>query len=486
MHTPDIKELLLPQLAKMKDALALIDKNAQGICFIVNDERKLVGVLTDGDIRRSMLAGITLDTGVDQVMQKKFTSFPVSTAPEIVQGKLSSEIRHIPLTDNSGVVVDYACFSRMHRTPIMQPLLNGNELAYLSDCINTGWISSQGAYVKRFEKEFAEYCGAQYPVAVSNGTVALHLALAAFDIKAGDEVLVPDLTFAASVNAVIYTGATPVLVDIDPVTWTISVDEIEKNITPRTKAIMPVHLYGHAAHMDEIMALARKHKLLVIEDAAEAIGGKYKGKHVGSLGDAATFSFFGNKTITTGEGGMVFFKDKKAYEKAIVLRDHGMSKEKKYWHDYVGFNYRMTNLQAAIGCAQLERIGEFVEAKKKLAAFYNRVLHEVGSFTLPPEETWAVNGYWLYTALLKDNAGITRDTLIEKMLKNGVETRPAFYPLHEMPPYRNYPTKSKFVNSKRVSAQGISFPSSVNIAPEELDNIAQALHSIFQNHQISA
>jgi perosamine synthetase len=483
---PHIKELLLPHTASLKDALSLIDKNAQGVCFITDDNNKLVGLLTDGDIRRCILNGTLLDTVVEKVMQTKFTSFPVTTAQDVVQSNLSQTIRHIPLVDENNVPVDYACFSRSHRTPIMQPLLNGNELAYISDCIKTGWISSQGSYVKRFEKEFAEFCGAQYGVAVSNGTVALHLALAALDIKAGDEVIVPDLTFAASVNAIIYTGATPVIVDVDKTTWTISLTDIEKNITPRTKAIMPVHLYGHAAHMDEVMALAKKHNLLVVEDAAEAIGGKYKSRHVGVFGDAATFSFFGNKTITTGEGGMVFFKDKKAYEKAVVLRDHGMSKEKKYWHEYVGFNYRMTNLQAAIGCAQLERINEFIEAKRKLADFYNKVLTETGCFILPPQESWAVNGYWLYTAILKENVNISRDMLMEKMLKNGVETRPAFYPLHQMPPYKNYPSNSSFQNSTYISAQGISFPSSVNITQEELDNIAHALHAIFQNHHISA
>lgn len=484
-NAPDIKELLLPHTSSLKDALTLIEKNAQGICFIINDKSKLIGLLTDGDIRRCILSGVSLDIAVEKVIQTKFTSFPVSTPQDIVQAKLSNEIRHIPLVDEKGVPVDYACFSRIHRTPIMQPLLNGNELAYLSDCIRTGWISSQGAYVKRFEKEFAEFCGARYPLAVSNGTVALHLALEALGIKEGDEVIVPDLTFAASVNAVIYTGATPVLIDIDKTTWTISLDDIEKNINQRTKAIMPVHLYGHPCHMDEIMKLAKKHNLFVIEDAAEAIGGKYKNQHVGVFGDAATFSFFGNKTITTGEGGMIFFKDKNVYEKALILRDHGMSKEKKYWHDYVGFNYRMTNMQAAIGCAQLERIHEFIEQKRKLAAFYNKILTGTNCFILPPQEPWAVNGYWLYTAVLKEKVGITRDLLMEKMLKNGIETRPAFYPLHQMPPYKKYPTKSNFQNAERISVQGISFPSSVNITQPELDNMAHALHAIFQTYLTS-
>lgn len=476
---PHIKDLLLNHKASLKEALAVIERNAQGICFITDTNSKLVGIITDGDIRRALLNNSSLDSSVEKVMQTKFTALPVTTQQEAVQSKLSNTIRHIPLVDENNIPVDYACFSRTHRTPIMQPLLNGNELAYVSDCINTGWISSQGSYVKRFEKEFAAYCGAEYAVAVSNGTVALHLALAAFDVKAGDEVIVPDLTFAASINAVIYTGAKPVLVDVDKTTWTISIAAIEKNITPRTKAIMPVHLYGHPSHMDEIMAIAKKHNLLVIEDAAEAIGAKYKDKHVGTFGDAATFSFFGNKTITTGEGGMVFFKTKEAYEKATVLRDHGMSKERKYWHEYVGFNYRMTNLQAAIGCAQLERIDEFVQQKRKLASFYNKILAETGQFILPPQESWAYNGYWLYTAILKDDAGISRDALMQKMLMNGVETRAAFFTLHEMPPYVNYKGKTDFLNSDHISKQGISFPSSVNITEEELQNIQQALHNIF-------
>lgn len=483
--SPDIKELILSDSANIKDALSLIDNNAQGICFVVNSEKKLVGLITDGDLRRAILNGSGLEASVKNVMQKQFTFFSINTPQNIVQDKLSHHIRHIPLVDENNVPVDYASFSRLHRTPIMQPLLNGNELAYVSDCIKTGWISSQGSYVKKFEKDFAAYCGAEYAVAVSNGTVALHLALDALGICAGDEVLVPDLTFAASINAIIYTGATPVIVDVDRKTWTISLEDIEKNLSPKTKAIMPVHLYGHPCHMDEIMAIAKKHNLLVVEDAAEAIGSQYKGVHVGTFGDAATFSFFGNKTITTGEGGMVFFKTKEAYEKALILRDHGMSKTKKYWHDYVGFNYRMTNLQGALGCAQLERISEFVDCKRSLAKQYNEILSAFRHFELPPEESWAKCGFWLYTAVLSEDAPISRDQLIEKMLKNGVETRPVFYPLHEMPPYKNYPTKSHFKNSKLISKQGISLPSSVNITQEEVLNIRQSLEAVIRDNALN-
>ncbi len=483
-HSPNISELLIEDYKTILDAMNIINDNVQGICFVVDEEKKLVGILSDGDIRRALINKHPLSELVKNVMETKFTSFNVNTPQAIVLEKISHSITHIPLVDENNIPVDYASFARTHRTPIMQPLLNGNELAYVSDCITTGWISSQGAYVRRFEKEFAEFCGAPYGLAVSNGTVALHLALAALDIKAGDEVIVPDLTFAASINAVIYTGATPVIVDVDRTTWTISVDDIRKNITSKTKAIMPVHLYGHPCHMDEIMAIAKEYNLFVVEDCAEAIGTLYKGKHVGNFGETATFSFFGNKTITTGEGGMILFKDQKTYEKAAVLRDHGMSKEKRYWHDYVGFNYRMTNLQAAIGCAQMERISEFVEAKRQLATTYNNILSKLDLFELPPEEAWAKCGFWLYTTILKENEVMDRNELIGKMLKNGVETRPVFYPLHEMPPYKAYPTKSTFENADFISRNGISLPSSVNITSEEIENIKRALHAIFEVSKI--
>ena len=484
MNAPGINEMIVSVNANLKEALVKIDLNAQGLCFVVDETNKLCGVISDGDIRRALIKGKDIFVLVGEVMETSFTYLSIHSTAQQIQEKLNSKIKYIPLVNEQHVPVDYASFSRLHRTPIMQPLLDGNELSYLTECIKTGWISSQGPFVKRFEKEFADFCCAEYPVAVSNGTVALHLALAALGIGPGDEVLIPDLTFAASINAIIYTGATPVIVDVDKVTWTISIEEIKKNLTSKTKAIMPVHLYGHPCHMDEIMEIAIENNLFVIEDAAEAIGTFYKNKHVGTFGHAATFSFFGNKTITTGEGGMVFFKNKKDYEKAIILRDHGMSKEKKYWHDYVGFNYRMTNLQAALGCAQMERISDFIQSKKKLANTYNEFLKTLNVFELPPEESWASCGFWLYTALLSEDAGISRNELIEKLLRNGVETRPVFYPLHEMPPYKGYPTKSDFHNSNRISKQGISLPSSVNITEQEIENISRALNAIFSSQLI--
>lgn len=485
-HIPGIEELLITGDKPVKDALKIIDANAQGTCFVVDASKKLIGVVTDGDIRRALISGKNLDTPIRDVMETKFTALPVSTPVDQIQARISQSIRHIPLVDENGIPVDYASFSRAHRIPVMTPQLNGNELKYVTECITTGWISSQGAYVKKFEQQFAEFCGSPNGVAVSNGTVAIHLALEALGIGEGDEVIVPDLTFAASINGVIYTGATPVIADVDPETWTLSPAAVEKLITPRTKAIMPVHLYGHPCHMDELMAIAKKHNLLVVEDAAEALGALYKGKHVGSFGDAATFSFFGNKTITTGEGGMVLFRDKTVAEKAMVLRDHGMSKQKRYWHDVVGYNYRMTNIQAAIGVAQLERLEEFVNAKRSMASVYNGGLGANKHITLPPEKEWAKNGYWLYTCIVDPEGGVTRDELIEKLTKNGVETRPVFYPLHDMPPYKQYLLDGqKFPVTDNLSRNGISLPSSVTITQEEQDNILNAINGIYNTRKLN-
>ncbi len=485
-HSPEIQELLITADKAVKDALKIIDANAQGTCFVVDSNGKLIGVITDGDIRRSLIEGKDLSSKVSEVMQTKFTSLPVNTPIHQIQAKISQTIRHIPLVDENNIPVDYASFTRAHRIPVMTPLLSGNELKYVTECITTGWISSQGAYVKKFEQQFAEYSKMKFGVAVSNGTVAIHLALAALGIGEGDEVIVPDLTFAASINGVIYTGATPVIADIDPETWTLSPSAVEKLITPKTKAIMPVHIYGHPCHMDELMAIAKKHNLLVVEDCAEALGALYKGQHVGSFGDAATFSFFGNKTITTGEGGMVLFKDEAVCNKAMVLRDHGMSKQKRYWHDFVGFNYRMTNIQAAIGVAQLERLDEFVESKRKMAAAFNAGLSKHKSITVPPEMDWAFNGYWLYTCIVDPDGGVTRDELIEKLMKNGVETRPVFYPLHEMPPYIQYVREGQtFEVTDHISRNGISLPSSVTITAEEQNSILNAVNAIYSTRKLN-
>ena len=472
---PTVDQLLVKKTDSLETVLKIIDASAQGICFVIDQNQKLVGILTDGDIRRAFMNRLTLSTTAEEAMNTNFTSCPIDTPREKLLKLLDHRIRHIPLLNEQGQPVDYACIHRYNRFPVSEPALGGNELEYVTNCIKTNWISSAGKYVRDFEAMVAEYCNVPYAAAVSNGTVALHLALDALGIGKGDEVIVPDLTFAASINAIIYCGATPVIVDIDPNTWNICPKATERAITPKTKAIMPVHLYGLPAEMDSIRHLATEHNLLIVEDAAEAIGSVYKGKKAGSMSDVATFSFYGNKTITTGEGGMVLFQDEETYKKAIVLRDHGMDKNKRYWHNFVGYNYRLTNLQAAIGVAQMERIEEIVARKIELGKLYNEGLKDIAEFQLPASFEDITNTYWLYTIVLNDNCDLDRDTLIKKLQQNGIETRPVFYPLHEMPPYQQYVRKEQFPVADRVSKRGICLPSYLSLQPSEIEFICGVL-----------
>ena len=275
--------------------------------------------------------------------------------------------------------------------PVAEPSFEGNELEYVTNCIRSGWVSSLGEYVKRFEQGFAAYCGVRHGVATHNGTVALHLALAALGIGPGDEVILPTLTFVATANAVTYTGARPIFVDSEPHTWNIDPEAAARAVTPLTRAIIAVHLYGHPADMEPLRALTEQHGLTLIEDAAEAHGARYKGQRVGSLSDVAVFSFFGNKIITTGEGGMVLTDDPSLAERCFFLENQARHKENPYWHPEIGYNYRMTNVQAALGVAQLERIEELVAIRIRNAAHYKRRLSEVSGLGIPPKAELAEN-----------------------------------------------------------------------------------------------
>lgn len=482
---PTLAEMVVASEENLRKALQVIDDNAQGICFVV-DGHKLLGVLTDGDIRRLLLNSVSLECSVTEHMRTDIVTLDADADNETIQEALTDKICHIPMIDKNGKLADYASRYRYHHIPLAEPRLDGNELAYITDCISTNWISSQGKYVNRFENMFSEYTHGNEAIAVSNGTVAIHLALVALGVGRGDEVIVPDFTFAASINAILHAGATPVLVDVDIETWTIDVGEIEKSLTDRTKAIMPVHLYGHPCDMDPIMNIARAHNLFVIEDCAEAVGSYYCDKHVGTFGDAATFSFFGNKTITTGEGGMVLFRDKLIANTARMLRDHGMSPGKRYWHDVVGYNYRLTNMQAAIGVAQMERIDYFVQHKRDLANAYHQALENIEEIRLPEEAEWAKSSYWLYTILLNDDVNIGRDELIQRLLINGIEARPVFYPMHVMPPYSQFGGERPLKNTEIISRRGISLPSASTITESQVQEIANVLKNNFKTTKMLA
>ncbi len=353
------------------------------------------------------------------------------------------------------------------KIPIAEPDTTGNESKYVNDCIKSNWISSKGKYVKKFEEAFSEYCNVKYGISTSNGTAALHLALTALGIKKGDEVIIPNLTFIATANSIKYCNAKPIFVDVDKKTWNIDVNKIEEKISKKTKAIIPVHLYGNPCEMNKIMEIAKKHNLFVIEDCAEAHGAEYKGKKVGSFGDIACFSFFGNKIITTGEGGMCITNNKEFAQKMDILKNQGMDPKKRYWHPFIGFNYRMTNIQAAIGLAQLERIDKFIKTRRKNAKLYDQILKNVKGVTLQSVEKKSKNVCWIYSILLNNK------NKIEKELKEkDIETRPLFYPLSVMPPYK---TDEKFPVSEELCKKGISLPSSTKIKEKDIKMISNII-----------
>ena len=361
------------------------------------------------------------------------------------------------------------------RIQVSAPVLDGQETAYVLECLQTSWISSNGKFIGQFEKAFADFCGVRHAVAVNNGTTALHLSLVALDVKAGDEIIIPSLTYIATANAVRYCNATPVFVDNDVRTYNIDANEIAAKITPRTKGIMPVHLYGHPADMDPILEIAEKHGLFVVEDAAEAVGARYKGRRIGGLGTCATFSFYGNKIITTGEGGMVTTNDDALAARLRLFKGQGMDPDRRYWFNVIGYNYRMTNIAAAIGLAQLERIGPHLEARRAIASGYDRRLaHLSGKIGLPQSENWAEHVYWMYTIKLRDGGERRRDDVMGKLDERGIETRPVFYPMHVLPPYRDG-AGGPFPRADFCAAHGISLPTHGGLRDQDLDRIAEAL-----------
>jgi len=361
------------------------------------------------------------------------------------------------------------------KIPVAEPSIGEEELKLVSEAVKSGWVSSKGKFIEEFEENFAKYIGAKYAIATSNGTSALHLALIALGIDHKHDLIIPTLTFASVANAVIYTGSKPVLIDSHPEYWCIDPEKIENKIGKSTKAIIPVHLYGHPCNIESIMKIAKEHNLYVIEDCAEAHGAQYKGKRVGSFGDIACFSFYGNKIITTGEGGMCLTNDEELADKMRILRDHGMRPERRYWHEIIGFNYRMTNLQAALGVAQLEKIDVFIKRKREIAETYNSLLKDVKGIALPPEMPWAKNVYWLYSILVDEKeSGISRDKLMINLAENGFETRRFFYPIHTMPPYKKY-AGDDFHVAERLSSCGINLPSGIKLTKEEIEDIAQLI-----------
>ena len=362
------------------------------------------------------------------------------------------------------------------KIPLAKPQFSKVEKKLVNQCLNTGWISSAGSFVVEFAQKFAKAAQTKYGLCSSSGTTALHLALLALGIGKSDEVIVPALSFVATANAVSYTGAKPIFVDCEQRTWNIDLVKVEEKITKRTKAIIPVHLYGHPVDMDKLTNIAKKYKLLVVEDAAESLGSLYKGKPTGGLSDVGIFSFYGNKIITTGEGGMLVTNNKKIYEKAKLFRDQGKQpKIHAYWHSVIGYNYAMTNLQAAIGIGQLAQLEKFVSQKRKIAKQYNKLLGEIPGITIPIEEKWAKSNCWMYSILVDEKKfALSRNKLMKHLAGYGVETRPFFYTNPLLLPYQKE-QKDKFKLTHKISSQGINLPTFSDLKIKEINYIASLI-----------
>lgn len=367
--------------------------------------------------------------------------------------------------------------------PVCKPWLPGNEKKYVLEALETNWISSSGKYIEEFEEKFSKFCNVDYGVSCSSGFGALHLACVALGLTEGDEVIVPTFTMAACINAILLTGAKPVLIDSDKETYCIDVDKIEEKINNQTKAIMPVHIYGHPCDMDKIMNLAKKYNLKIIEDCAEAHGAEYKGKKVGSFGDIGCFSFYANKILTTGEGGMCVTNNLELAHKMKKLRNHSFE-HPRFIHNEIGFNYRLTNIQAAIGLAQVENVNKLVESRRDVGKKYSSLLKGLKELILPIEKDYAKNVYWMYGVVLSEKSKLKKEDVMIKLREKGIDTRSFFIPMHKQPAYYNKTIENapncegKFPISDFIGERGFYLPSSSNLTEEEIEKICAELKRI--------
>jgi perosamine synthetase len=367
--------------------------------------------------------------------------------------------------------------------PVCEPYLNGNELKYVQEAITSNWISSKGQFIDKFEKEFANFCGVQYASGVCNGTVALHLALVALDIGPGDEVIIPNFTMMSTALCVYYTGAVPVFVEADSKTWNIDIEKIEERITKKTKAILAVHIFGNPCDMDSIHKIAQKHGLRVVEDAAEAHGAEYKGIKTGALADIAAFSFYANKNLTTGEGGMVVTQDEELYDKCRYYKNvcFPLDGKREFLHEHIGFNYRMSNLHAAIGLAQVEKAYEYRENRIKNSVCYKQRLTQIEGITFPEDEADSLNVHWMNAVLIDpETFGISRDEIIEGLKLKGIETRLLFTGMHEQPSLKKIgcDCSGEYPVTENLTKNGFYLPSASNLSENQIDYICSTLISL--------
>lgn len=365
--------------------------------------------------------------------------------------------------------------------PVNTPLLAGNEKRYLLDCIDTGWISSEGPYIKKFEDGLAQRVDRKHGIAVCNGTAALDIAVEVLELRPGDEVIMPAFTIISCIGQIVRSGARPVLVDSDPVTWNMDIEQVARKVTARTRAIMVVHIYGLPVDMDPLLEIARQYGLSVIEDAAEMHGQTYKGKPCGSFGDLSVFSFYPNKHITTGEGGMVMTNDGALAEKCRELRNLCFTAKRRFVHEQLGWNYRMTNLQAALGVAQLEQLDQFVDRKRHMGRYYTEAFRGLGSVQLPlPGTSYADNIYWVYGLVLDDEVSFDAREAMAKLGREGIGTRPFFYPMHKQPVFANMGLfeGESYPVAERLADRGFYIPSGLGLGDDEMARVADKVKAL--------
>ena len=475
----NLENMTIENPVSLKEIMQKISLSGEGIVFIT-ESGSLVGSVSDGDIRRLLLKGGTLEQSPRDVINLEVKSLRPQSSPIDIHHAFATAITHIPVLDEDGKILRILRRGDKSVIPLCEPNLGELESRLLNEALDGNWISSAGSFVREFEHLFAEFVGTKHGVAVSNGTVGLVLAMKILGIGFGDEVLVPNLTFGATANAVIQVGATPIFIDVLEGSFAMDPEIVSKRISSKTKAIIPVHLYGNAAPMAELKSISRARGIFIIEDAAEAIGTKYDGVHVGGLGDIGVFSFFANKTLTTGEGGMLVFNKDEFLTKAEMMRSHGFSKDNKYWHDTWGSNFRLTNLQAAIGVGQMRRVDELIQAKIRNANHYKLGLRPLFGKHLIEFDLHknCQSSYWLFTIHLADPSLTSK--LVEFLTNTGIEVRRIFYPLNTQPAFlQSGQSMESFPISFKIFERGVCLPSSTTLSIEQLDFVIFKIHQFF-------
>ena len=474
----NLSKLSLNSNCSIREAMKKMDEFAIETLFIVDDSSKLKGVVTNGDIRRSLLKGSSIDDPINECMNKNYVSASAIDDREYLLRSLKDGIKLIPIIDENHNLIDVVGSEFDEYIPIYSPYIDNSELRYVNECIKKSWISSTGPLVSEFERRFSEFTGLEDCISTSNGSTALELAFTLCNLKPEDEIIAPALTFASPVNSAIRTGAKVKLIDVDKNTMCLNLNIIKSHITSRTKVIVIVNLYGYPVNIKELRQNIPS-DILIIEDCAESLGSYRDNVHCGIYSDFATFSFFGNKTITTGEGGMLFCSKKENRSRAISLRDHGMKKDKKYWHEEIGFNFRMTSLQAAVGLGQLEKIDKILDLKNKVFEKYENIFSKYGINLRKTNEKNVSDSNWLVVLRDPRITEIDLDQLQLQLKIMGIDVRKVFYPLPEMQIYKEY-SLSNYENCFSIHCSSICLPSSPLLRSAQIEMLSYKILNLLK------